>query len=738
MSLLPATPGSPPPVPEDRPRPKIGERGPDGKVYLGRAIYHGRVRFLSVSAIKKYNPDDEGCPRRWFYQFKEGKKEDATAAQTGGTGYAKQLEDYLKTGVDKMQPILRAAKHLFPVPGPDLEVEKDLAVDIGKALAFREMLFDVKNAPGFPMIRNELKRWAGLSVGDIPLTGAADCRHRRGTFVDVSGTVRPEDPGMRVCSIDDLKTTKRINDHTTSGGKVLSGYAMTVEEVVNDIQMVGYGVHEADAHPETTHVRLAHNYAQTANGFAAVRRMGLVPVERLRRRWESYVEPIGREMEGVAAASKAEDVPTNTGACRSYGRECPHMSYCQPQRTISDLFEISGEGESMTTNGLFDNLTAAPVNGAAAPISHEDFGLFGSPMVTPQLPPPIPAPIMSDADRAAGIAAERAKLIAARQNPLALNLEGYTLGQNCNGIGYYQSSSGDRSGHIAVEPGHTCPACQKMPAAPHIGAVNPLDAPPFDPVAAAAALTQEQINAIPDPEIRGRAQALLKATEEQEALAKQAEGKPEKKSSNCSAGGTTILLTDKEKVSRKKICSGCNKELKIKDKDFTQDLSSMVVPKHRHPKAEAASVLVDHRTPPVAPAVPAPVVVAPQTTLPAIAPEPPPIPPAPPEFVPPVLLPPVEAVATHLPATIQMPLIPPVVPPPVFPTPGTFMQLPLVTDPLASVGVPLVSPPASTPLVTGSTRVLLLTEHIIKGVALGLDTKESAFDRIAALMATTF
>jgi hypothetical protein len=592
---------------------QIGERGADGRVYLGYAIVGRKIIHSSVSSIKKFDPRYDGCQRRWFYQYREGKKEDKTAAQTGGSKYGKQLEDYLKTGVDKMQPVLLAVKHYFPKPGPDLEVEQELGSDIGRAIALRTLLVqsqltDTREAEA------EIKRCAGLVLAGVPITGAPDVRHRRGEYIDESGQLRREAPGMRVVSIDDLKTTKRINDHTTRGGKLLQGWALTAEEVVADTQMVGYGVHASDLYPDTTHVRLAHNYAQTENGFCGARRMGLVTVEYLRRRWDEHDAPVMREMIDVAAEEDAQKVPFNTKACKSFGRDCPHLSYCQPERTLNDVFDfncLSGKGETMS-NGLFDDLAAAPsTNGVShPPASSGSLGLFGP---QTQEPPPIPPPIMGDEERQRQIEEAKAKL---RKHPLeGAEEHGYRVGQPCNGHGFYQSST--RQAFIAVEAGHKCPACATaMPAVPTVGAVNPLDAPPFDPVAAQKPLPPEEIAKISDAEIRGRAEAIAKAAQERAALEAQAAGTTEKKSSGfCSASGTTILLTDKQKVTRKLKCpgDGCDKEHKIKDKDFTQDLSSMVVPKHRVRGSELAAT-----TPP---AVPPPPAVA---QAPAV---PPPIPP---------------------------------------------------------------------------------------------------------------
>ena len=53
----------------------------DDKPFLGRAVQNGNVRFLSVSAIEKFDPSRYGgCERRWAFQCVFGKKEPQTQA----------------------------------------------------------------------------------------------------------------------------------------------------------------------------------------------------------------------------------------------------------------------------------------------------------------------------------------------------------------------------------------------------------------------------------------------------------------------------------------------------------------------------------------------------------------------------------------------------------------------------------------------------------------------------------
>ncbi len=395
------------------------------KAHLGYAVRDGVIRFLSVSQITTFDASQEGgCQRRWGFQKLFGKKEPSSESQDAGKEYAASLEHYLTTGEDILVPVLRAGKHLFPKPGPDLECERELLGDD-------------------PVKAIETKT-ALLMAAGIPITGAADVRHRRGVYVDFDGLVRREDPGMLVAEIDDLKTTSRISNHTDSKGKVQKGYAKTIEQILVHPQMVGYGVHAANLYPEITHVRLGHIYCQTKHGYAAVKRHSLLPVEEVRRRWER-VEAVVREMKDMARVKRPEDIPYNLKACNSYNKECPHMSYCdRPNAGVADLFQlraqraapVASKGEPMS--GLFASLgqpqTPAASNGVATPPLPTG-GLFGG--AVPAAPPIPVAPAQSDAERAAIVAAERARLEAEDapalpRKPLE-GVEGYTVGQKCNG-----------------------------------------------------------------------------------------------------------------------------------------------------------------------------------------------------------------------------------------------------------------------------------------------------------------
>lgn len=657
--------------------------------FLGHSVVNGLIRFTSVSQIVAFDKTMEGgCPRRWYFQKVVGKKEPETVAMARGKDYAKSLEHYLKYGEDVLLPELRVAKQLFPKPGSDLSVEEPLG-DIIAAVRLRDILLKTDDASNVALLAVEIERQAGLVAAGIPLTGAADFRHRRGEYVDVDGTIRPEDPGMRVVEIGDLKTTSRINSHTTRSGEVLPGYAKTTEQILAHPQMVGYARHSIYRHPDTTHVRLSHVYCQRRNGMFAAKRTGLLTVDEVRRRW-SRIEIVAREMEQVARAEKSQDVPYNLDACNSYHRECPHMSYCErPKGTIADLFQIRlGEGDKMEAS-LFD--LVKPQNGTSAPGATSfsapptlpssppasagaavvQGGLFAQVAGVSAAPPAVPAPPpMSDAERQVAIAVEKALL----------------LGQNaavsfgfCPGCGAALSSANAirMPGGLVVH--NACPsqsaAPPVIPPVPSIGAINPADRPPIDPIAEAQALSPEAIAEIVNPELRDKAEKHAAEAAARAAAEEAAKPAAERKTGGrCAASGQRIELTQEQIMRRRPVpvCPGCGKELgkKIADDWFTQDFKAMTIKSHNLPKADPAAVSTAPVVPPPAtppalpaaaapPALPAPMVtVAPPALPPTIA-SPPVLPPQITQAaVPPLLTSMVTTLSALLPPTLSAAVLP--------------------------------------------------------------------------------
>lgn len=602
------------------------------KPYLGRAIYQGKIQFLSVSQIVHFDPAHNGCPARWYFErveMKKGEETDKVDALKQGDDAAKILATYLKTGVDNLPPILLAGKHLLPKPGPDLEVEEDLAPDILRAIDLRKDILSGRVSPTAETWA-QLERYAGVCAVGVPLVGAGDFRHRRGEYID-DGYLRKEDPGTVVAEIGDHKTTKRIEGYTSRGGHEVPGYAKSADEVCRHPQMVGYGRHAMLKWPDLTHVRLAHIYYQKQGTPTARKRHGLVPVEEIVRRFAG-VESTVRAMAHVAAETDATKVETNVRACRSYNRDCPHVAYCHRKVTLSDLMSTNNsQGARAMSQSLFDSIPGASamngVSSQAPPPPSNSLSLFNTvAQGTPSAPPPASVPAaaprkMTEEERAAAVEAEKQRLLAEEQSGASLGF--------CPKCGA-ELSVLNTSRLVDQTLKHI--GCKKeAPPLPHtVSSINPADAPPRDPVREADPLPAETVAQISDPNLRAYVEQHAA-----EASARTAASTPEKEQKTggrCPGGEQRVTMTDKMKLSRKAPCPSCGKDFKVKDDQLVIENNAVyaVLPRHNRPKdAPAAPVVAAPVAAPPLPAPPPPP-SAPAPSPPAVAsPPPPPLPPSP-------------------------------------------------------------------------------------------------------------
>lgn len=317
------------------------------KPFLGPAVADGKIRYLSVSAIQKFDRTEPGgCPRAYFYRYVLRMKEQETEALRIGTEVALQLETYLTTGQDVLGTIARAGKFLLPAPGPDLEVEQPLG-DIAEALRRA----DKGDYLGACQV-------AGLSAGGIPLMGAADCRSFRAEFVDEEGELRADSATVEII---DHKTTSRISDHTTSGGRVYQGYAKTPDQLRKTTQMLGYAIH-AIRRTGAEKVRLSHIYYQTKGQPQAEKRTVLIGAEDAKRGWDR-IDGIVDEMKSVVRQSDPASVPANLDACRAYGRPCSFSEVCPrtpSQMLVSLATPPKGATKAMNLFNSIKKPTQAP------------------------------------------------------------------------------------------------------------------------------------------------------------------------------------------------------------------------------------------------------------------------------------------------------------------------------------------------------------------------------------------
>jgi len=256
--------------------------------YLGPAVDPGTrdLRYTSVSAATKFDVAEYGgCERRWYFRYVMRLKEPPSAATELGTKIHLQIEHYLKTGENGLGAIARAGVfpiHLFPQPGKDLFVEQKLNVDLS------------------------------LDSDGVPFVGKVDWINPRGVYVAPDGQLLEDPPGT--IEVGDNKTTSKL------------GFEKKGEDLVNTLQMSGYGFSVGRRFPELKFVRLSHLYLQTKTPKAK-KVTALFPLETVKRRWYE-VAPLIRRMKGVAKAQSFEEVSGNEESCKAYNKPCPYLSYC--------------------------------------------------------------------------------------------------------------------------------------------------------------------------------------------------------------------------------------------------------------------------------------------------------------------------------------------------------------------------------------------------------------------------
>lgn len=595
------------------------------RVYLGHSILNGQFRYTSVTQIKMYDPSIEGgCPRKFFYHYGLGIKEQKKPGQTEGASHAETLEHYYKTGEDVLPPVLQEGKPFFPAPGPDLEVEKSLGPNIERAVKLRDALLQHPNATQDEktQILGEIKKASGLMFNGIPLDGAMDWRHRRGEYVDPQGVVHREQTGMNVVSIGDLKVIKQIDSRWTRTRTLIRGYGKNDEEVMNDSQMVGYGLATADEFPDATHIRLNHVYCQKTSAAATIRG-GLIPVEEVRRRAQR-IENVVREMTQVVTAQRIEDVQPNTNACddfvhlvdlekKIYKQGCVHRLYC-PLSLSQSVSNLLGNDKEIPAMSFFDTLTQTPA--AVAP---------------PPPPAPVPStPVMDAKAYAAAVEAEKARLLADPIDAAKARIVAGTL--RLDGSGQVADKSGAEMGWILRWPSDAEKAAfsSMMPVA---AAVNPPDAPKTETLLQAARpMPPEQIALIGEPVARAQAEEHAKVHAQIESV--EVAEKAAKSTVWCQGSEQTIALTMEMAVMKKPIVCQCGKLITVTKPDKQEDGSfTFTTPRHRIPKIKATEATDIAPAPPVVaaqpPAPPSVTVVAPLPPLaPSLvaAPLPPPIP----------------------------------------------------------------------------------------------------------------
>ncbi|KKW46589.1 MAG: hypothetical protein UY96_C0003G0092 [Parcubacteria group bacterium GW2011_GWB1_56_8] len=507
----------------------------DTRPDYGHSIVFGHtIRYVSASSISAFDPNQEGgCHRRYWFEKIDGKKPPEKTWQNTGKKEHKSLEHYFKTGENILGPVVRHGMRFIPEPGNDLIVEEGFG-DYKAALAARDrMLAGVGT-------KEEVERH-GLAFFGIPLMGAMDLRHRRGVWLDDKGSRNQDPPG-----------TAEINDWKTSGD--VKKWAKTEEGLVMTVQMPVYARATLHVWPDLRFVRISHGYFGTKKRESK-KVSRLLDLDTIYRRGED-IQCTVAAMVDVAKETDHRKIEPNIRACGDF-RGCPHQPYCErPQASLSTLLQIGGAQMA----SLFDMMKQPTQTNGAMPL----------PSVPSTTAPTAPSAV----------------------DPIAIARQKIAAGMmRFDPSGIVFDREGADSGWVQRPPTQFELVAFATPAAPvappHIGAINPPDSPPFDPVAAAAPLPAEVIANIEDPEIKVRAEAHALASAQQQAAEAAANPEAAKTGGRCLTGGTEISVTPKEATSRKKSCPSCGKEFRLKDGDFNIDFTGIIVPRHNLPKVDA-------------------------------------------------------------------------------------------------------------------------------------------------------
>lgn len=282
----------------------------DNKWIHGSTVVDGVLRYLSPSGMKLADMStDQGCARKWYYAYVEGKKEPQTRQQAEGQADHSRVERFLETGERTgLSPRVAKGLHMLPPPGPHLTIEHDMVPTLLDA--------EGKAVSGLHL--------APLKVEGIPIVGRIDLMHDLAQNFGADSVEETRDPEGTV-EVADHKFTGRLD------------YAKKGPELVKDIQMVAYGEYVYTVIPEVKRLRLSHYYYPT-NGNAKKATI-LTDKETIDRYWMEHVHPLVRSIKDYAKEPTADTVPGNTRACRAFNRECMHATYCKAgmQAALSSL-----------------------------------------------------------------------------------------------------------------------------------------------------------------------------------------------------------------------------------------------------------------------------------------------------------------------------------------------------------------------------------------------------------------
>lgn len=343
-----------------------------------------------------------------------GIKSPKTKAQEIGVEVHEQIENYLKTGEKKLGSIAMPGLQQIPDPGPDLFIERDIAIDPALEMVARDAEMEGRWEDAAKLRAQASLETAPLRAAGVPIVGFIDCLHARGTNKGGTSIEDVQDPPNTV-EVIDWKTTSDIK------------WIKPAHKMARTPQMTIYGKWVLTVAPRTEHVRLSHVYFVT-KGSATPRKVSLrVTPAQINDAWE-HVEGLALSLRHAVREPDPDNVPANLEACSKFGG-CPARSRCSAGMhaglrsiagaTAHAALETAGDQMAIT---LLENIRkqgaaqAAPSPAPAQPSVTLALGGVPSPTVAV---PQAPAPVVDAAAQAAAQAAKIAELKAKEERALA-------------------------------------------------------------------------------------------------------------------------------------------------------------------------------------------------------------------------------------------------------------------------------------------------------------------------------
>jgi hypothetical protein len=295
-----------------------------GEWTRGPAVVDGVLQYVSPSQIVKFDPDEGGCPRAWFYNKVLRRKEPKKKSAEVGKANHKLVEVYLRGGGKVFNSTILAGRRFIPEPGDDLLIEH--SIDDGT-----------------------------MVLADLPLVGFMDLFHRRGRTETEAGLII--EPG--VVEVLDWKFTGDLK------------WAKSGEEIGRASPMLAYGAWAALHWPDAERLRLSHVYFCTKKRGAE---KSTIILERddLIERWNKR-EAVVYTMQQVAGLAEVDQVEANVNACDSFGG-CPHREVCTAGKSAGAA-QAFGMGRRVDTVSLLKkkaNPQGSDVEAAKARLKEEE------------------------------------------------------------------------------------------------------------------------------------------------------------------------------------------------------------------------------------------------------------------------------------------------------------------------------------------------------------------------------